>query len=54
MTDGSSSGRKRSASAAKMDVSDDDKSLFDDSDDDGDAPADRRKSNRANARQSQK
>jgi hypothetical protein len=54
MTDGSSSGRKRSASAAKMDVSDDDKSLFNDSDDDRDAPADRRKSNRANARQSQK
>jgi|688.fasta_scaffold1025927_1 hypothetical protein len=54
MTDGSSSNRKRSASSARMDVSDDDKSLFADTDDSGDAPDDRRKTNRANARQTQK
>ena len=54
MTDGSSSNRKRSASSARMDVSDDDKSLFSDTDNDGDAPDDRHKSNRANARQTQK
>jgi len=52
MTDGSSSNRKRSASSAKMDMSDDDKSLFPDSDADGDAPDDRHKSNQANTRQS--
>ena len=52
-TDGSSSNRKRSASSAKMDLSDDDsKPLFPDSDTDGDAQSDRRKSNRANTRQS--
>ena len=52
-TDGSSLNRKRSASSAKMDLSDDDsKPLFPDSDTDGDAPDDRRKSNRANTRQS--
>jgi hypothetical protein len=46
MTDGSLSNRKRSASSAKMDMSDDDtKPLFPDSDTDGDAPNDRRKSN---------
>jgi hypothetical protein len=53
MTDGSSSNRKRSASSAKMDMSNDDtKPLFPDSDTDGDAPNDRRKSNRANTCQS--
>jgi hypothetical protein len=52
-TDGSSLNRKRSTSSAKMDLSDDDsKPLFPDSDTDGDAPDDRRKSNRANTRQS--
>jgi hypothetical protein len=53
MTNGSSSHRKRSTSAARMDVSDDNKSLFGDSDTDGDAPDDRQKSNRANACQPQ-
>jgi hypothetical protein len=52
-TDGSSSNRKRSASSARMDMSDDDnKPLFPNSDTDGDAPSDRHKSNRANTRQS--
>ncbi len=46
MTDGSSTNRKRSASSAKMDMSDDDtKPIFPDSDTDGDAPNDRHKSN---------
>jgi hypothetical protein len=52
MTDGSSSNPKRSASSAKMDMSDDDKSLFPDSDADWDASDDRRKSNQANTHQS--
>ena len=38
MTNGSSTNRKRSASLAHMDVSDDDKSLFADTDDSADAP----------------
>jgi hypothetical protein len=46
MTDGFSSNHKRSTSSAKMDVSNiDTKPLFPDSDTDGDAPIDCRKSN---------
>ncbi len=45
MTDGSSSNRKRSASTERMDVSDNDTSLFADTDDNWDAPDDRRKNN---------
>jgi hypothetical protein len=53
MTDSSSTNRKRSASSAKMDISDDDnKPLFPDSDSDVDNKTDRRKSNRANTHQS--
>jgi hypothetical protein len=52
MTDGSSSNHKRSASSAKMDISDDDNKPLFDSDTDGDHPSDRKKSNRANTRQS--
>jgi hypothetical protein len=53
MTDSSSTNRKRSASSAKMDISDNDnKPLFPDSDNDEDDKTDRRKSNRANTRQS--
>jgi hypothetical protein len=52
-TDGSSLYRKRSASSARMDMSDDNnKPLFPDSNTDGDAPNDCRKGNRANTRQS--